>query len=391
MPDWTPAKIGADFDLPPTLAALQPFKEELLVLSGLAQQKACANGDGDGDHARAMAAFLTGAQPRKTGGSDIRVGVSVDQVAAGVLGSTTRFASLELGCEPGLQSGQCDSGYSCAYQANISWKTESTPMAKEVNPRLVFERLFAADHGADVARAQRRKYHQSVLDFVRDDARRLQRLLGQADRRKMEEYLSSVRDVERRVAQTELTVKKPPSGSTKPAGIPDDFSEHICLMCDMIVLAFQADLTRVVTFVLADEGSNRPYPFIDVPEGHHNLSHHGRDELKQSKIAKIDRFHVAQLAYLLKQLASVREGEQSILDNAVVAYGSCIGDGDRHNHDNLPMLLAGRAGGTLRTGRHLQYPNNTPLNNLWLSVLDRLGVSVDKLGDSSGRLPQLDG
>jgi hypothetical protein len=395
MPDWTPKKEGGEFDFPPTLEVIKPFEKDILVLSGLTQDKARPNGDGPGDHARAAAAFLTGCQPFKTDGAGIRAGISVDQLAASRVGQHTRFPSLELGCDSSAQSGNCDSGYSCAYSSNISWKTESTPMAKETNPRLLFERLFAGDSSGEVAesRARRKDHKKSILDFVAGDAAGLKGRLGATDRQKIDEYLTSVREIERRLERTEDTVGETAGGGAraleKPAGIPKDYGEHIRLMCDLLVLAFRMDATRVATFMLANEGSNRGYPSLLVPEGHHDLSHHGSDREKQAKIAKINRFHLSHFARLLEGLAGTSEGEGRLLDNCMILYGSCIGDGNRHNHDDLPIVLAGKGSGTLETGRHVRYGRNTPLNNLYLSLLDRMGAPADSLGDSTGRLPGL--
>jgi hypothetical protein len=391
MPDWTPANVGADFDLPPILQHVAKFKNDLLILSGLAQDGARAHGDGGGDHARAMASFLTGCHPRKTHGADIKVGVSADQVAAQKVGQQTRFASLELGCEPGAQNGNCDSGYSCAYSANSSWKTESTPVAKEVNPRLVFERLFSDGQQGESkeSRAKRNQARKSVLDFALEDANQLKGRLGATDQRKLDEYLSTVRELEQRINRAEQAAGEGLPNFKKPAGVPGDYGEHIRLMADLMVLAFQTDSTRISTFVLANEGSNKSYAFIGVSEGHHDLSHHGNDKEKQAKISKINQFHVDQLAYFLEKLKSTPEAGGSLLDHAMVTYGSAIGDGNAHNHDNLPILLAGRGCGTLKPGRHIRYEKETPLNNLWLSLLDRMESSIDKLGDSNGRLGEL--
>jgi hypothetical protein len=390
MPDWTPAADGADFDLPYILEPLQAAKSDLLVLSGLAQDHGFAHGDGPGDHARALASFLTGQQARKTHGADIKVGVSVDQVAARKVGQHTRFASLELGCDRGAQAGNCDSGYSCSYSTNISWRTDTTPQAKEIDPKLAFERLFASSApGAAETRTKREKYHKSILDFVLEDAHDLQAKLGVKDQRKLDEYLSSVRELELRVGVAARNPDEPLPNYPKPSGIPADYAEHIRLMYDLLVLAFQGDLTRVATFVVANEGSNRAYPFIGVPDGHHDLSHHGGDPEKHAKIRQINRFHMTHFAYFLDKLRAINEGERSLLDNSMIVYGSGIGDGNRHNHDDLPILLAGRGGCTVNTGRHVRYETATPLNNLDLSMLDRMESSVESLGDSTGRLESL--
>ena len=392
MPDWTPTTEGAGFTLPYVLEPLKPFQKDLLVLSGLTLDKARANGDGAGDHARAMSTFLTGRQAKKTHGADIKVGISVDQFAAERIGKHTQFPSLELGCDRGLNSGNCDSGYSCAYSANISWRTESTPMAKEVNPRLVFERLFANQSKDDVAAAlgKRERYRLSVLDFVMDDARQLKTKLGSNDQRKLDEYLAAVRALETRIVKAGQG--QSPAKVTKydtPSGIPTDYKEHLTLMADMIVLAFQSDLTRIATLGFANDGSNRSYSFIGVPEGHHDLSHHGGSKDKQKRIRQINQFHIAQLAYLLQKLKSITDGERSLLDSSMIVYGSGIGDGNAHNHDNLPILVAGHGGGTLRTGRHIRFPKETPLMNLYVSMLDRVGAGTKSFGDSTGPLPNL--
>jgi hypothetical protein len=392
MANWTPAAEGALTTLPATLQPLAPFQKDLLVLSGLTLDKARPNGDGPGDHARAMAAFLTGSQPRKTHGADIRVGISVDQLAAQKIGKTTRFASLEIGCEGGKSSGNCDSGYSCAYSANLAWRNESSPVAKEVNPRLVFERLFSAPGKGDDAAQRRERYKHSILDFVGEDARQLQNRLGGTDRRKLDEYLTGVREIEQRLVRVEQAPDiHAPAGAARPTGIPKNYREHLRLMADMLVLAFQADLTRVGTFVFANDGSNRSYRDYGVPEGHHDSSHHGGSKVKKAKVQKINQFHIEQLAYLLDKLKSIKEGDGTLLDNCMIVYGSGISDGNRHNHDDLPILLAGKGGGTLKTGRHLRYAKNTPLMNLYLCMLDRVGVHVDSFGDSKGRLQGLEG
>jgi Protein of unknown function (DUF1552) len=392
MPDWTPAQEGAKFELPPTLEGLKPFQDDLIALSGLTCDKARANGDGPGDHARAMSAFLTGCQPRKTSGADIKVGMSMDQACAQKIGNLTRLPSLEIGCDRGLQAGSCDSGYSCAYSANLSWKGESLPMAKEINPRLVFERLFASSpkDEADAARGRRERYKQSILDFVTEDAQQLMRRLGATDRRKMDEYLDAIRETEMRIVRSEQEAGKPSNAPiAKPAGVPKEYQEHIRLLGDLLVLAFQGDLTRICTFVLANEGSNRSYRFIEVPEGHHDLSHHGGNKEKQAKIAKINRFHMSQFAYTLEKLKAIPEGDGTLLDHCMIAYGSGNGDGNRHNHHDLPILLVGKGGGSLKTGQHIRYSKDTPLNNLWLAMLDRMGAHTEKLGDSTGLLEGL--
>lgn len=387
MADWTPAAEGADFTLPAILEPLAPVKDDLLVLSGLTADKARPHGDGGGDHARALSAFTTGAQARKTDGVDIRSGISVDQVAANRVGDQTRLPSLEIGGEGGPMAGNCDSGYSCVYSATMAWRSATQPLPKEFNPKIVFERLFGSE--GDTGRKQRDEFRKSILDFVRDDAASLAGKVSRNDQRKLDEYFSSIRDIEMRIerAQNLPPVKAP--DYTMPTGIPDNFPEHLRLMSDMLVLAFQADVTRVCTFVLTNEGSNRSYPNIGVSEGHHELSHHGNDEAKKAKIREINKFHVTQLAYILQKLKAIPEGDGNLLDHCMIAYGSGNSDGNAHNHDNLPILLAGHGGGTLTTGRHVRYANETPLANLWLSMLERMDVRIPFHGDSTGALPNL--
>jgi Protein of unknown function (DUF1552) len=372
MPAWTPRAQGSEFDLPPSLEPLSAVKNNLLVLSGLTLNPARSLGDG---------------------GADLCAGVSVDQVAAQQLGHLTRFPSLEIGCEGGQNGGECDHGYSCAYQSNLAWRSESAPLAKQVNPRLVFDRLVGApteNTGAE-ARARSNRRQKSVLDFVAEDARRLTHDLGRSDRRKLDEYLTSVREVEQRIGRAGRASDPGGTALRRPLGIPADIEEHLCVMSDLLVLAFQADLTRIATFVFANDGSNRSYNAIGVPDGHHDLSHHGGDAAKQAKIRAINRFHVAQLAYLLKKLESTPDGDGSLLDHSMVVYGSGISDGNMHRHDDLPILLAGKAAGTIKTGRHIRCAAETPLTNLYVSLLNRMGVDVGAFGDSTGILSALEG
>lgn len=386
---WRPIGTGTNFQFQSVLQPLNEVKSHINVLSGLAQMKAFANGDGPGDHARSAATWLTGVQAFKTAGTDIKVGMSADQHAAAVLGKETKFGSLEIGCERGALAGNCDSGYSCAYSSSVSWRGESTPNAKEVSPRRVFERLFGSSDEAEAAesRARRRGQEASILDFILEDASTLRNRLGEKDRRKLDEYLSSVRDVEQRLAKYEGDNRQLAlAGQAPPVGMPRDRGEHIRLMGDMMALAFQADMTRVCTFMFANEGSNRPYLEIGIQDGHHDVSHHGQDADKLEKKRKIDIFHAEQLAYVIKKLASTDDGNGSVLDNTMLLYGGGISDGDRHNHDDLPILLAGKAGGRLKSGRHLVFDSRTPLTNLFLTMLDRAGVPVDHLGDSTGKL-----
>lgn len=390
MHQWTPKKVGADYELPASLEPLQSVRDNLLVISGLAHDKGRPHGDGAGDHARASATFLTGCKARKTPGADIKVGVSVDQVAAQKIGSQTRLSSLELGTDKARLAGNCDSGYSCAYSFNISWKTESTPMPPEVDPRLVFDRLFGNGNPGemDEARVKRDRYRKSVLDFALDDARRLKNNLGYTDRRKLDEYLTAVRELEQRIERANNFASTMPDYD-RPTGIPKSYEEHLRLQFDLLALAFQTDTTRVSSFIMAHDGSNRQYPFIGVRDGHHDLSHHGNDEEKLEKIAKINRFHTTQFAYFLEKLKSIKEGDGTLLDNCMIVYGAGLGDGNAHNHDNLPVLVAGGGGGTIQSGRHVKLPSETPMTNLFLSLLDRVGAPTERLGDSTGLLKQL--
>ena len=400
MQDWTPTATGTSWELPWILEPLKEFKNDINVLSGLALDKAKANGDGPGDHARAQASFLTGRQARKTNGADIRAGQSADQWIAGYVGEKTKFTSLEIGIEGGKQAGNCDSGYSCAYQSNFSWRSDTTPNAKEVDPRLVFERLFGSgtSQEKETQRIKREQYNKSILDFVREDAQSLSTQLGATDQRKLDEYLTSIRELEQRIAKAQqIKETKPnlPPGMKAPTGIPKDVGEHMHLMSDLMVLAFQADLTRVVTFPFANDGSGRPYPFLTakigdkeetVREGHHDLSHHGNDKAKQAKIRRINRFHIEQVAYILGKLKSIKEGDKTLLDQSMIVYGSGIGDGNRHNHDDLPILVAGQGGGTLKTGQHLKFAKDTPLMNLYMAMFQRIGCPTKSFGDSTGVL-----
>jgi hypothetical protein len=387
MPDWTPAEAGRSFTLPSTLEPLAPFREHLTVLSGLAQDFARAHGDGPGDHARAGAVWLTGVKPLKTDGQ-VRLGISADQVAAQALAKHTPFRSLQLGCERGGTVGQCDSGYSCAYSSHISWQNETTPAGKEVRPSLVFDRLFRGGGTIEdpALRRRRQARRESVLDYALAEARRARRALDEEDRTKLDEYLSGVRELERRIDQAEEEWVSEVPDEARPAGTPSDYGEHLRLMMDLAVLAFQTDRTRVLTLLAANEGSNRSYPDLGIREGHHSISHHQDQPDKLAMISKINRFHVEQLAYFLGKLKAAREGSGSLLDRVMLVYGSGISDGNRHNHDQLPTLLIGGGGGALSPGEHLVFEQETPLNNLHLALLHKLGVRVDSLGDGTGPL-----
>lgn len=395
MPAWKPEKEGPLEKLPPTLEPLEPFRQDLLVLSNLALDGGRPHGDGPGDHARCAASFLTGAHPRKTHGKDIHNGVSVDQAAASKIGHLTRFPSLELGCEPGAQAGNCDSGYSCIYSSNISWRSPTSAMTKEVNPQAVFDRLFGGPSASESqeARGRQRRERKSILDFVAEDAGRLRQDLGTTDRRKLDEYLYAVRQVERRIDDSEKIVSPDREGANfpRPAGVPREFGEHVNLMLEMTVLALATDSTRIASFMFSNAGSNRSYPQIGVSAGHHELSHHDGRREKQEGIAKINHYHVTLLAGFLKRLKETPQLDgRTLLDQTMIVYGSGLSDGNRHNHDDLPVLLAGHGGGTIRPGRHLSYASDTPMTNLYLSLLQRMGVSAPSFGDSTGVLRELD-
>ena len=393
MPDWTPESQGTDFQFKSILEPVAKHRSSTLMLSGLTLNGGRALGDGPGDHARCAASFLTGAHPKKTNGADIHNGVSVDQVAAQKIGTQTRFASLELGMERGAQSGNCDSGYSCAYSSNISWRTPTSPVAKEIDPVAVFDRLFGNGLGPEesVASAKRKEDRLSVIDFALEDAKRLERRLGANDRRKLDEYLYAVRDVEKRIGGARRLEGKEQDvpDFPRPAGVPKEFGEHAKLLFDLMALALQTDSTRVISFMVSNAGSNRTYPQVNVSEGHHHLSHHGNDKGKQAKISRINRYHVSLLNHLLDRLASIQEPNGSLLDNCLLMYGSGLGDGNRHNHHDLPIAVFGKGGGSINTGRHLVFPKDTPLTNMYRSMLAVAGADVKKFGDSTGLLSEM--
>ena len=389
MKDWTPAVEGTAFEFPRILKPLEPYRKDLMVLSGLTHNTGRALGDGPGDHARAAASFLTGIHPKKTAGADISLGVSVDQIAAQKIGSATRFASLELGCEDGRQVGNCDSGYSCAYSNSISWRTSTTPMPPEVNPRAVFERLFGDASETPEVRAKRLAYNKSILDFVFDDTQRLKGDLGKTDRRKLDEYLDAVREIERRIEMAERDSKQFTPAIEKPDGVPVEFADHVRLMFDLMTLAFQADLTRVSTFMICREGSTRTYREIGVPDAHHPLTHHRNNPEWIEKVATINCFHLEQFAYFVDKLKSTTDGDGTLLDRMMVVYGSGLADGNEHTHNDLPVLLAGTGNGALSPGRHVRYPKETPMTNLYVAMLDHMGVTPEHIGDSTGELQHL--
>ncbi len=388
---WPEGDGGKDFSLPPSLQPLDKVRHQLQVISGLDDLNADPGLDGAGDHARAGGTFLTGVRIKKTAGSDISAGASIDQVVAQQIGHLTRFPSLELTCDAVRKSGNCDSGYSCAYSYNLAWRSSTQPLAPEPNPRLVFERLFGVGSPAErVENLKRRQAEQhSILDFVLQDANVVQRKLNGRDRQKLDQYLSSVREIEQRIEKAErMPVVNPEVNS--PAGIPPTFEEHIALMCDMLLLAFQTDSTRLATMLFAGEGSNRTFSELGFAEGHHNLTHHQGKQEMIDKVKEIDRWYVKQFAKFLEKMEQTKDVDgHSLLHNSMIVYGSGNADGNRHTHSNLPILLAGAGGGGLKPGRYVKV-QPTPLTNLFLSMTDRMGVQgLDKHGDSTGRLSEV--
>jgi hypothetical protein len=386
MNQWTPAAEGRSFDYTRILRPLEPYRDDVLVISGLAANNGRALGDGAGDHARAASSYLTGAHPKKTEGADIRCGISMDQIAAAHIGGQTRFRSLEITCEDSRQAGACDS-YSCVYQS-ISWKSETQPLPPEMNPRNVFERLFgdAVEGGSDAERSARRSYRRSVLDLAFRDAQRLKTLLDATDRRKIDEYLTAIREIELRIQRAETENAQLPAGVRAPAGIPPGYRAHARLMFDLALLAFQTDSTRVITFMLAREGGLQTYPEAGVPEAHHSITHHRNIPEEIEKVAKVNTFHVEQFAWFVARLRSTTDGDAALLDRTVALYGSPLGDPNVHDHGNLPTLLVGRGQGKIKPGRHIRVPEETPVTNLHLSLLEIAGVPASKVGDSTGPL-----
>ncbi|HUR60206.1 MAG TPA: DUF1552 domain-containing protein [Opitutaceae bacterium] len=391
MPYWMPKaeKTTADYELSECLQPMAEHKKDIMILGGLACDKARANGDGGGDHARAGGAFLTGAQPKKTAGLNIQAGVSADQFAAMHVGQKTRFPSLEMAIEGYRGSGNCDSGYACVYEHTLSWRNATTPLPNEVNPKLIFDRLFA-EKPNDSESIARNQLRASVLDSVLADTRELNRKLGGNDRQKLDQYLTSVRELEQQIQRAEtLSPLTLPDDVSRPAGVPADLTEHIRLMSDLMVLAFQTDVTRISTFMLGREGSEQKYRMVGVTEGHHTISHHQNKPENLARLKLISIYQAQQFAYLVKKLKSVKEGNGTLLDNCMICFGSAIADPNRHAHEELPILLAGRGGGSINPGRFVRYAENTPLNNLWMSMLERFGTPAERIGDSTGTLGQL--
>ena len=390
IPDqWNPTGSGRNFAFGSTLSPLESLKHRVQVISGLEHLNATAGNDGAGDHARANGTFLTGVRVKKTAGSDIYAGISVDQIAARHVGQQTRFASLELSCDQGRKSGSCDSGYSCAYESNLAWRTPTSPLSPEANPRLIFERLFGAGARGERAASlvQRRTQQRSILDFVMDDAKKVESQLTHRDKAKLDEYLTGVREIEQRIITAERFTNTPDPAMNTPEGIPTAYDEYIRMMFQMMALAFETDSTRVASLLLAHDGSNRSFSDIGISEGHHSLSHHRDDADMIQKVAQIDRFYASQLAEFLTLLESKKDADgSSILHNSTIVYGCGNSDGNRHTHSDLPIVVAGNGGGNLNPGQYLK-TSAAPMCNLYLNMLDHMGVpSLDRFGDSTGRL-----
>ncbi len=392
MEFWRPKGNNSNYKLGETFKPMEPHRDDFQIFTGFEQKNASAGGDGPGDHARGVATFLTSARARKTAGSDINLGISVDQIAAQAAQSLTRLPSLELSADGVRKSGHCDSGYSCAYQFNLSWRSETQPMTPESNPRSVFERLFGAGTAKERADnlGQRYASKKSVLDFVSEDAKAMRRYLGRGDRQKLDEYLTGVREIERQIEKAEAMGLPVDPGVPAPDDKPGSYEEHLRLMLDMMVLAFKTDSTRISTFLMAHDGSNRSFKEIGVSDGHHNISHHQKKSTNLEKIAKIDLFYMQQLAYFLDKLKNTPDVDgKSLLHNSMIVYGGCISDGDRHNHNDLPIVVAGNAGGAFNPGRHVDLGEDVPMSNLYLRMLEEFGVNEKRFGDSTGALRKI--
>ena len=390
MADWTPKAEGAAFEFSRVMKPLEPFRQDMLVLSGLGHRNGNALGDGPGDHARAAASYLTGVHPRKTAGADIQNGISVDQIAAQHLGSQTRFASLELGCDDSRTIGNCDSGYSCAYTNSLAWRGPATPMPPETNPRLVFERLFG-DIDTSVSpevRARRLMYRRSILDLVNERTTKLAAGLGPNDRRKLDEYLTSIREIEQRIEKAEKDMTGLTPSIDKPTGVPVLYADYVNLMFDLQLIAFQTESTRIVTMMMGREGSMRTYPEIDVPDPHHPLTHHRGNPEWIERVTKVNTHHINLFAGFIAKLKATPDGDGSLLDHSIIVYGSGLSDGNRHTHEDLPVALFGH-GGDFRLGSHIVYPKGTPMTNLYLTLLDTMGVQQETIGDSTGKIDHL--
>ena len=390
--NFWPTGEGKDYVLNKTMEPMAALREKMQVYGGLDQVNANPGPDGAGDHARASGTFLTSVRVKKTAGADIYAGVSIDQVMANSIGHMTRFPSLEFSCDAVRRSGNCDSNYSCAYQYNLSWQSPTAPVPPEPNPRFLFERLFGTgEHGQrKLAMKMRQAQQKSILDFVMDDARSVDAQMGSRDQQKLDEYLTSIREIEKRIGESERFGDSPDPDQATPAGIPAAFPDYIQLMFDMLVLAFQTDSTRIATFLLANEGSNRPFPEIGIAEGHHDCTHHQNNQEKIAKVCQIDLFYAQQFAKFLSKMELTRDIDgKSLLHNSMIVYGSGNSDGNRHTHVNLPIIMAGAGGGALRAGRYAKF-NGVPMANLFLSMAERMGVpKLDRFGDSTGRLTDI--
>ena len=394
MPDWHIHEKDGQRHFSSSLKPLEKVFEDVLFVRGLTHRNAQALGDGPGDHARSSACFLTGAHPYKTAGADIRSGISIDQVLARSSAGETLIPSLQLGTEGGRQSGNCDSGYSCAYSSNIAWAQPDRPIPHEIQPRRVFERLFLKGPAGETAAARqiRIQRRSSILDFVRDDATRMQKKLGQADRGRFDEFLSGIRDLERRIDRLEEldALEKQEQGLAQFKDLtPANYQEHLRLMNELMLLAFRLDLTRVITFMWSNEGSNRAHPHLDIREGHHILTHHKGNEEQIERVKKINHWQVSEFVRVVERMKQIREGEHSLLDSTTLVFGSAISDGNRHNHDDLPVIIAGQGNGLIDTGRILHTPNRTPMCNLFLSLAQADGQKIAQFGDSQGVLKGL--
>jgi len=384
--DWAPTSSEQGIEIPELLAPLKRHREEVTFFRGLSHRNARALGDGPGDHARSAASFLTGAHPHKTAGANIRCGTSIDQVLAREIGGAPLFPSLQLGCEGGRQSGQCDSGYACSYSSTISWADPHTPLVHEIEPRQLLDRLFLRGPQAETARAREERFNtrKSILDYVREDAKRLNQRLGVNDRRKMDAYLTGIRELERRIEMAERVseLEAKGEGIEVPDRIPREYGEHVQLQMELLILALRLDLTRVATFMIANEGSNRSFPNLDVRDGHHHLSHHRGNEGKIEAIRKINRYQSELLAHFLDRMRETDDEGEPLLNSSLVLWGCAIRDGNRHDHDDLPILLAGRGGGVVTPGQLVETPRGTPMCDLYLRMLQWSGASVTKFGDS---------
>jgi hypothetical protein len=389
LPNFHPAMVGRNFEITPVLKPLEGLRDHIVVVSGLANKGAETLSEGGGVHTRCGAAWLSGIRPKKTEGADIEAGTSIDQMAAAVIGKDTPLNSLQLALDYDYVVGSCENGYSCVYQRTFSWKTPTTPMPMEGNPRAVFERLFG-EGGTTAERFERMRQDRSVLDLAMEDMLRLQRRLGVRDRMTIDEYTTAVRDVEQRIRRAETRTNSDSVAlPAEPIGIPDSFDDHAKLMLDLTLLSYQADVTRVVAFQFGRELSGRAYPWIGVPDGHHGVSHHQLDPEKITKATKINAYHVSLYAGLLEKMRNTPDGDGSLLDHSIMMYGAGMGDSDHHTPVNLPTVLAGGGCGQLAGGRHLVYPDNTPMTNLGLTLLGKVGVDVKQIADSTGRLADL--